>query len=125
MPLAVGVAALAGAAAMIAAPALDQHSPWLNYQALAGTLVARHVEAFDWSQRYGPLNWPRTGTRCSTCKAQHPDYWKAEDLDLFAGTGGRRARRPRRAGAVSQTPPRSPRWTQTIQVTLRAMRTRT
>ncbi len=122
-PLAIGVAALAGAAAMIAAPALDQGSPWLDYQALAGTLSPAHVETFDFSQRYGPLDWPRTGHEVLDVQAKRPDYWKAEDLDLFDGTGwtqgdvalGAKAPQPD-AGALA-------RWTQTIQVTLRGMRT--
>src|SRR5262249_9453735 len=53
--VAVVVAVLAGASAMIAAPALDRHKPWLNYEALAGQLAPAHVDTFDWSQRYGPL----------------------------------------------------------------------
>ena len=122
-PLAIGVAALAGAAAMIAAPALDEHSPWLNYQALAGTLSPGHIEAFDWSQRYGPLNWPRTGREVLDVQAKNADYWKAQDLDLFNGYGWTQG------SASSATPPPPPapeslaRWTQTIQVTLRAMTT--
>ncbi len=59
--MAVLLAVLAGAAAMIAAPGLDRHKPWLNYEALAGKLGPGHVDTFDWTQRYGPLHWPRTG----------------------------------------------------------------
>jgi protein-glutamine gamma-glutamyltransferase len=123
-PLAVGVAALAGAAGMIAAPALDRHTPWLDYNALTGTLSPGHVETFDWTQRYGPLNWPRTGREVFDVKAGRPDYWKTQDLDLFNGTGWTE-------GYVQQSsltpPPPAPaavtKWTQTITVTLRAMRT--
>jgi protein-glutamine gamma-glutamyltransferase len=123
VPLAVLVAGLAGAAAMVAAPALDQRSPWLNYQALAGSLSPGHVETFDWSQRYGPLNWPRTGRDVLDVKAQHPDYWKAEDLDLFTGTGWAQGSTILGAQVPQPDPAAVARWTQRIQVTIRAMRT--
>jgi protein-glutamine gamma-glutamyltransferase len=123
-PLAIAVAVLVGAAAMIAAPALDQHGPWLDYESLAGGLSPGHVEAFDWSQRYGPLNWPRTGREVLDVQAQRGDYWKAEDLDLFTGTGWSQGD----VGRADSAPPQPDRaalarWTQTIQVTIRAMRT--
>jgi protein-glutamine gamma-glutamyltransferase len=123
-PLAVGLAALAGAAGMIAAPALDQHSPWLNYYAFAGAFSPRHVETFDWSQRYGPINWPRTGREVLDVQAKRADYWKAQDLDLFNGTGWTQGYvQP----AAQQPPPPDPaivpQYTQTITVTLRSMRT--
>jgi len=123
-PLAVGLAALAGAAGMIAAPALDRHSPWLNYYAFAGALSPGHVETFDWSQRYGPINWPRTGREVLDVQAKRADYWKAQDLDLFNGTGWTEGYvQP----AAQQPPPPDPsivsHYTQTITVTLRSMRT--
>ena len=122
-PLAVGVAALAGASAMIAAPALDQHSPWFNYEALAGTLAPGHIESFDWSQRYGPLNWPRAGREVLDVQAQHQDYWKTEDLDLFDGYGWTTGSTDYAAQPPSPPPATVKKWSQTIQVTLRAMRT--
>jgi transglutaminase-like putative cysteine protease len=123
-PLAVGLAVLAGAAGMIAAPALDQHSPWLNYYAFAGAFSPAHVETFDWSQRYGPINWPRTGREVLDVQAKRADYWKAQDLDLFNGTGWTEGYvQP----ASQQPPPPDPRivsqYSQTITVTLRSMRT--
>jgi transglutaminase-like putative cysteine protease len=120
---AIALATLAGVAAVIAAPALDQHKPWLNYEALASNLAAQHVDTFDWSQNYGPLNWPRNGSEVLAVKAGRPDYWKAEDLDLFDGRGfsqgtliaGQQIAQPD-ADAIAQ-------WTQTLQVTLKGMRT--
>ncbi len=53
--------AATGAIGMIVAPALDQHSPWIDYQAFTRGFTPAHVERFDWTQRYGPLVWPRTG----------------------------------------------------------------
>jgi len=84
---AVGVAGLAGVCAVALAPGLDQHRPWLNYQGLAGSLTPAHVESFDWTQSYGPLNWPQRGREVLDVSAAHPDYWKAENLDLFNGVG--------------------------------------
>jgi protein-glutamine gamma-glutamyltransferase len=118
-PLAVGVSLLAGAAAMVAAPRLDPHRPWLNFQALAGSLAPGQIERFDFSQHYGPLNWPRTGREVLDVKARRADYWKAEDLDLFDGRGWVRATSS--AQLPSPDPASLARWTQTIQVTLRSM----
>ena len=117
------LAVLAGAAGMIAAPRLDPHSPWFNYEALAGDLAPAHPEAFDWRQSYGPLHWPRSGRQVLDVQAQHPDYWKAENLDVFDGRGWIDA--SVEASDPQYTIPASmlARWTQTIHVTLRAMRT--
>jgi protein-glutamine gamma-glutamyltransferase len=121
--MALAVAALAGAAGMIAAPRVDPHSPWLNYQALAGSLAPSHPESFNWAQGYGPLHWPRGNREVLDVQAQHADYWKAENLDVFDGRGwvnaGVQATYP--VDSISQS--NLARWTQTIHVTLRAMRT--
>ena len=87
---------------------------------------AAHVERFDWTQRYGPLRWPRTGNDVlevqATPKAWSGEYWKAENLDTFNGTGWI-------AGGANSgpQPPLSQRtidrWTQTLTVTVRAMQT--
>jgi protein-glutamine gamma-glutamyltransferase len=80
-----------GAAAMILAPALDRHTPWLNYQAFTRGLSPAHIDSFDWTQRYGPLNWPRTGNVVLEVKASPGvwggEYWKAENLNSFDGVG--------------------------------------
>jgi transglutaminase-like putative cysteine protease len=115
--------ALAGSAAILAAPALDQHRPWLNYQALAGTLAPTHIETFDWSQRYGPLHWPRTGSEVLEVKAARPEYWKAQNLDLFDGRGWAvgTVTQPVSADGIDQRA--MARWTQTLQVTFVGMKT--
>jgi len=122
-PLAIGIAALAGAAAMIAAPALDRHSAWFDVHSIAGGFAPAHVDTFDWSQRYGPLNWPRAGRQVLEVKAQRADYWKTENLDLFNGRGWTQGS----TDYGDQPPPPDPqqvaKYEQTIQVTLRAMRT--
>jgi len=80
-------AGLAGAVALPLAPALDRHHPLLNYEALAGKLAPAGGEKLDWTQRYGPLTWPRTGRELLAIRAAAPDYWKAENLDSFDGAG--------------------------------------
>ncbi len=117
-----GLATVAALIAMVLSPALDPHKPWVNYEALAGDLQPGHVESFDWSQRYGPLNWPRKGHEVLDVQAQRPDYWKAENLDSFDGRGwvsGQVSGGDQLAG-VERSAIR--RWTQTIHVTIRAMK---
>jgi transglutaminase-like putative cysteine protease len=121
---AIAVCGIAAFVALVAAPALERHKPWLDYQGLAGRLAAVKTEAFDWSQGYGPIDWPRTGHTVLEVRAAHPDYWKAEDLDLFAARGWTLGDVPGTqdpSNTISAAAIR--RWTQTIQVTVRAMTT--
>jgi transglutaminase-like putative cysteine protease len=122
-----GAVALCGAAAAVAivvAPALERHKPWLDYQALAGRLAAVKSEAFDWSQGYGPLNWPRAGRPVLEVRAARSDYWKAENLDVFAARGWALGNLVGTTDATSTVAHSAlARWTQTIQVTVRAMTT--
>lgn len=116
-----GVAAVAG---MIVAPTLDRHKPWLNYQALAGGLARANVEAFDWSQNYGPIHWPRRGHGVLEVQASRGEYWKAENLDVFDGrgwVGGSSLGASDPIDTVSAAASR--RWTQTLHVTIGAMST--
>ena len=82
---------LTGGIALAVAPALDQHSPWINYEALTRGFTPSKVDRFDWTQRYGPLIWPRTGDTVlevqTSPKAFGGEYWKAENLDTFDGVG--------------------------------------
>jgi hypothetical protein len=126
-----GAALLAGGtlvAALILAPALDRDSPWWDYETWALSTAASHSTSFSWNHTYGPLDWPRDGREMLRVKAKAPAYWKAENLDIFDGARWRQAR----AGtneATAQELPNSPaaiaRWSQTIKVTLRNLRTRT
>ncbi len=119
---AIGIVALAGVAGAIAAPRIDQGSPWVDYRAWAGTLASRHIDTFNWSQTYGPLRWPQAGHQVLTVQATRSDYWKAEDLDTFNGYGWA-------AGAIPAPAPLDAdlssvaRWSQTISVTIEGMRT--
>jgi transglutaminase-like putative cysteine protease len=126
VPSSAGAMALAGLAALcglVLAPGLDHRHPWLNYNGLTRSLAPTHVDSFDWTQHYGPLNWPQVGREVLDVKARYPDYWKAENLDVFNGTGFAQG-----SGLTGSQipPPAAPvlkRFTQTVQVTLRAMRT--
>ena len=122
---ALALIAAAAVLAMLVAPALARHQPWFNYQSLTGSLSPAHVETFDWTQRYGPYDWPRGGRTVLTVKARRGDYWKAENLDVFDGLSWRQG-----AGPVSASPPNPApslvrRWSQRITVTMQAMRTTT
>jgi transglutaminase-like putative cysteine protease len=118
--------AATGAIGMIVAPALDQHSPWIDYEAFTRGFTPAHVERFDWTQRYGPLVWPRTGTNVldvtASPKVWTGEYWKTENLDTFDGIGWVAG-----GPGVGSQPPLNPntvaRWTQTLTVTVRAMQT--
>jgi transglutaminase-like putative cysteine protease len=118
---------LAAVGALIAAPALDTHKPWLNYQALAGTLAPAHAEVFDWNQTYGPLRWPRSGREIVDVQARYPEYWKVENLDTFDGTAWTlpQAQLPELplSGPGEATPQQRASWTEQIKVTIRAMST--
>jgi transglutaminase-like putative cysteine protease len=122
-----GVIALCGLAAAIAAgvaPSLDRHRAWINYRSLAASLAPGGVETFNWTQGYGRLHWPHTGVAVLEVQARHPDYWKAENLDVFDGQGWVAARTPEAVSwqtGVSRSA--LARWTQTIQVTLDSMAT--
>jgi protein-glutamine gamma-glutamyltransferase len=115
--------ALAGVAAMIAAPSLDQHKPWLDYRAWTNTFAPANIDVFNWTQTYGPLKWPRSGHEVLEVRAKQPDYWKAENLDVFNGSGWTE-------GAVTagaQIPPpaaaAAAAWTQQLTVTIQGMKT--
>jgi transglutaminase-like putative cysteine protease len=116
--------AATGAIGMIIAPALDQHSPWIDYEALTRGFTPAHVERFDWTQRYGPLVWPRSGKDVLEVKASPKafagEYWKTENLDSFDGrgwtTGSSGGSAP--VGVSEET---LRKYTQTLTMTIRAM----
>lgn len=119
---AVALCAAAAALAVIAAPALERHRPWLDPHSIAGRLVGARNDSFDWSQGYGPIDWPRDFRTVLEVRAPAADYWKAENLDLFAGRGWVLDAVPGAedpSSAISQSA--RARWTHTIQVTVRSM----
>lgn len=115
------VAAIGGA---IVAPSLEERTPWLSVETLTGTIgPARVGEAFNWSQNYGPLDWPHNGTVVLDVRARFPTYWKAEDLDAFDSNGWVAAAVNANELAAQATirPANITRWSQTLTVSLREM----
>ncbi len=120
---AVAVAGLAGLFGVILAPRLDQHHPWVNYQALATSLSSQNVDQFDWHQTYGPLQWPQHGRAVFDVRAAHPDYWKTENLDVFNGAEWAEGAGPVGSHVPSPAQWALHRWTQTLQLTIKQMKT--
>ncbi|HET9720230.1 MAG TPA: transglutaminase-like domain-containing protein, partial [Solirubrobacteraceae bacterium] len=120
---AAGFALLAAVAALALAPALETSHPWINVKTIGAGRV-RFGERFNWSQTYGPLQWPNRGTDVMEVRARFPSYWKAEDLDLFNGSDWISTE----VGGANQTlgvDSRSlARWTEPLTVTLGPMSTR-
>ncbi|HEV3127724.1 MAG TPA: transglutaminase-like domain-containing protein [Solirubrobacteraceae bacterium] len=116
--------AVAAGAALALAPALRADRPWLDYQGLTNSLTpGAGAESFDWSQRYGPINWPRNGKPVLQVTAARGDYWKAQNLDAFDGTAWTQGVIP---GAQQVPPPSSSafaRWSEPIGVRIRNMTT--
>lgn len=119
--------AATGALGMIIAPALNQPSAWVNYEALTSGFTPAHVERFDWTQRYGPLNWPRTGNTVLQVKASPAvwsgEYWKTENLDTFDGRGWVSGVDSANAGLPGVSGSTIARFTQSLTVTINAMNT--
>ncbi len=113
-PLAIGVSILAGAVALIAAPRIDPHRPWLDFRPLAGIWRPLTSCALTFRSTTGRSTGPAPAARCSRSRLARPDYWKAEDLDMFDGRGWvarppapRRSRRPvRRPWSAGPRPSR-------------------
>jgi len=100
---ALGPLAGAAALALVLAPGVDPHAPWINFQRLTGSLAGGAGERFDWTQTYGPLSWPSSGRTVLTVRAPRPGYWKAESLDYFDGYGWTSS-----PGAAQSTPVAAP-----------------
>jgi protein-glutamine gamma-glutamyltransferase len=119
--------AFTGAIAIAVAPTLDQHSPWINYEALTRGFTPSKVDKFDWTQRYGPLIWPRTGDTVlqvqASPKAYQGEYWKAENLDTFDGIGWAAGGVSTGGGLEGVSPRTLDRYTQNLTVTVGKMKT--
>ena len=120
-----GAVALCGLAAAVAAglaPSIDRHQAWIDYRSLAASLAPGGVETFNWTQGYGPLHWPHTGRAVLEIQASHPEYWKAENLDVFNGQGWVSAQTSAHVPwEMGISPSSLGRWTQTLQVTVDSM----
>jgi transglutaminase-like putative cysteine protease len=122
LPAACALAGIAALAAIIVAPSLDRHKPWLNYEAFAGTFAPRVVDTFNWTQSYGPISWPRRGHTVLEVHARTGEYWKAEDLDAFNGWAWSQGLIPGAGSTPSPSKSALRQWSQQIQVTYRDMR---
>jgi transglutaminase-like putative cysteine protease len=104
----------------LVAPRLDAGTPWVDYESLAEKLEPTKAATFNWNHSYGPLHWPRDGREILRIKARTAAYWKVEDLDTFDGV------RWVDSGSVDparlERAPRNERWTQTITVIDRGLR---
>ena len=104
--------ALAGAALVLAlgalslpvAAALDGAAALVDYRAWDWFGSGKAV-TFDWTHRYGPLDWPRDGTTLLNVKSTQPHYWKAEVLDTFDGLRWVRGRDERRGAGCRTAQP--------------------
>lgn len=116
--VALAVAALFGLTFMKPV-ASDQ--PWVDYRQWSWTLPKEKTVAFDWTHKYGPLEWPRKGTTLLLVKAKQAHYWKAENLDSFDGrrwtNGGTRDT----AGAAEDVIDPRRAWNETIEFTVRGL----
>ncbi len=119
--------AATGAIGLAVAPSITQHSPWIDYEALTRGFTPAHVDRFDWTQRYGPLRWPRTGNTVlevkAAPKAWSGEYWKTENLDAFDGTGWAAGSFTTAGGLEGVSAHTIKRYTQNLTVTIRAMDT--
>jgi transglutaminase-like putative cysteine protease len=125
-PAAAGLGLMAACAALVLAPAFDGRQPWWDYETWALSASTTRTTSFTWDHDYSPLTWPRDGRELLRIRARQPAYWKARDLDVFAG--GRWMAGPDEAAAFGREevePFAMARWQQEIRVTVRNLRTPT
>lgn len=82
---ALALVVLTAVAGGVATPLLDREKPLVDLQALVEGLQESDPARFDWSQSYGPLDWPRTGREVLRVKSPVAAYWKTQNLDGFDG----------------------------------------
>jgi hypothetical protein len=122
--VAVGLALLALVVAALVAPRVDASKPWLDYEAIAERLQGGKSTTFTWNPTYAPLTWPRDGLELARVRAKGDLYIKTANLDEFDGlrwlqqTGGPRFG----PDTDSEFSARHPEWTQTIHVTIKALK---
>jgi len=116
-----------GAIGLILAPALDERTPWINYEALTKGLTPAHVAHFNWTQSYGPLDWPHSGNDVLSVAASPAvfpgEYWKTENLDDFDGVGWATGSPSSGTGTVGVSSQTQHEFTQNLTVTISAMST--
>jgi transglutaminase-like putative cysteine protease len=123
-----GLAAAAALLGLMLAPALDGNDPWWDYETWALTTAASQSTSFSWDHDYGPLHWPRDGREMLRVKARQQAYWKAQNLDAFDGRRWQRAQYGIVESPIQELPLNDrnlTRWTQTIEVSVRNLHSRT
>ena len=120
-PRVVPLLAGAGVAAALLAPGVRAARPWIDVRHLAGSAGPAADERFEFTQGFGPLNWPRAGRVVFDVRAARPEYWKVVDLDTFDGRGFAPASASREP-LPAPDPRRLAHDTQTITVNIRALR---
>ncbi|HEY2637428.1 MAG TPA: hypothetical protein VGI54_08590, partial [Solirubrobacteraceae bacterium] len=121
---ALGLTAVAGVAGVVGGAALDVKHPWVNYESIAQHLSSHPAARFDWTQRYGPLDWPRTGRELLRVAMPRPVYLKTQNLDAFDGVRWRPAVSTsgidRRAEFPADTALRQ-KWTESVRIVDRGL----
>jgi transglutaminase-like putative cysteine protease len=115
-------ALLASLVALIVSPAIENSHAWINVKTI-GTGRIHVGERFNWSQTYGPLDWPHAGTDVLRVRARFPSYWKAEDIDLFNGSDWVSTDVGGGGPATGVSHSSLARWTEPLTVTLGTMST--
>jgi protein-glutamine gamma-glutamyltransferase len=129
-----GLVLALGAFALPVAAALDKERPWWDYRAWTWLGNGKAI-TFDWTHRYGPLDWPREGTTLLNVRSDRPHYWKAEILDTFDGVRWGRGRTSDATQALQGLPSQASedatwdyfewnrRWDEQIRFTVRSLST--
>ncbi|MDO8210704.1 transglutaminase family protein [Conexibacter sp. CPCC 206217] len=119
---AVMLLAIAAGVGAVGLTSLDRKEPWVDAQKLVGALDRPDPARFDWSQSYGPLDWPRTGREIVRIKSRVQTYWKAQNLDGFDGVRWTRTAPLRPTAPEAEVPQQAEHnraWRVPVQVTLR------
>jgi transglutaminase-like putative cysteine protease len=122
-----------GVLSLPVAAALDSERPWWDYAAWTWLGNGKTI-TFDWTHRYGPLDWPRDGTTLLNVRSDRAHYWKAETLDSFDGLRWTRGRIDTTFAGADLPDPSSrdaswdyfewnPRWDERIRFTVRSLST--
>ncbi|ADB51633.1 DUF3488 and transglutaminase-like domain-containing protein [Conexibacter woesei] len=125
-PAATVLLLVAGLGGVVATPWLDREEPWVDAQALVEDLDTPDPARFDWSQSYGPLDWPRDGREVLRVQSRREAYWKAQNLDGFDGVRWTRSGPPtpvRPDGEVPREALVRRGWRTDVHVTLRSFST--
>jgi protein-glutamine gamma-glutamyltransferase len=115
--------AVAGTLGLGLTGAFAADRPWVDYRHWSFALRKEKAISFDWRHSYGPLDWPRKGTTLLLIRAKQAHYWKAETLDRFDGTRWT-TEQPRGldTSLVNIALDGNPKWTETVRVTVRGLR---